>query len=628
MLRTIYQIGKNIGGDKTPWDDIVSSPVSPKDREKRKYVMPINFDLDKGEVTLSLDGMFEFDEAELVKLRSLKIQGGNNKSIYIAIDPQKQDQLIKTLFGKADKGVYPERGEFLGAIDDVAPALAGSQLYQVLTQIPSCREAFLQLIKDEEGKFSLSKCVSKGLGKQDVITLVVATVSSESLALANVPIGHLDGYETFVEKKFFSKMTKKEGTESKLCYATGEFRTDVQEAEFSNRYNINKFFVKTTINYATDFDESRYARNYQLSTDVEIALNRGSEYLLNNAVIKIAGVRHLVIPEFFNQNEIEFPIKLKAQSELLFDFASKEEVFTQEDYSETEGLYWINYIAIDSDGNYFKVGNQIKDVSQLHLKNIEQALKRSRLAFRPWLNDTSFFNLYTIYKSIPIRDDKQKNAALHLFKLLLEQRKISKQSLMTHFKELILCHWHQRYAGYANISPMDKDKFDFAARDAVFKYMAFMHALSELDLLEPTIKFKQMEDNKPSSIAQEEEAFLKAMDYSTEQKALFYLGRALHRLVSAQNQKSHKKNALDKLNYNGMDKHAIQRFANELFEASRHYGISDKIAWSWGAFGRSFDFNNWHVDPQEALFYILSGYTYLIKSKVQDENETINENQD
>ena len=49
MLRTIYQIGKSVGGDKTPWDDIVSNPVSQKDQEKRKYVMPINFDLDTGE---------------------------------------------------------------------------------------------------------------------------------------------------------------------------------------------------------------------------------------------------------------------------------------------------------------------------------------------------------------------------------------------------------------------------------------------------------------------------------------------------------------------------------------------------------------------------------------------------
>ena len=134
-------------------------------------------------------------------------------------------------------------------------------------------------------------------------------------------------------------------------------------------------------------------------------------------------------------------------------------------------------------------------------------------------------------------------------------------------------------------------------------------------------------ENVKSNIVQEEEAFLSAMGFSKEQRALFHLGRALHTMVRKQTEKGHKKNALDKLNYNGMDKQAISRFSIELFEASRHYDISNKIEWPWGAFSRNFDLQKWDMDPHEALFYILSGYTYLIKTKPQDEiNESDNQN--
>jgi len=84
---------------------------------------------------------------------------------------------------------------------------------------------------------------------------------------------------------------------------------------------------------------------------------------------------------------------------------------------------------------------------------------------------------------------------------------------------------------------------------------------------------------------------------------------------------------LDKLNYNGMDKQSIYRFANELFESSRHYDITKRIEWDWGRFSRTFNMNDWNMDSQEALFYILSGYAYGIQAKSnKEENNNDHQN--
>ncbi|MCB9265616.1 MAG: hypothetical protein H6558_11360 [Lewinellaceae bacterium] len=418
MIKTLYQIGKEISAGRDPWQDILAPPkLSPKDEEKSLYILPIEFDLDTGEVTVSKDQLEEYPKDSrraLKELRSLKIQGGNNKSIYVAVDAGKLEQLSKTLFGKADKrGQYPERGEFLEAIDKFAPQSGGTTLCKVLEEIPKCRASFLELFQDDKGKLSISKATEDfGVGRHQKIVLAYAVVSSQELGLERQHLGHLEGYEAFIERKFFPE--EEAGGKEKLCYATGEWREDVREAEFSGRYNINKFFVKTTQNYASGFNKKNYVRNYQLSNEVETYLDRGSDYLLENAVTEIAGIRHVIIPEFFQQEQINI-INLKRiseRTELLFKLKTWEEILSYLEWNtETDGLYWLTFIAIDTDRekNYFKVGSQIKDVSKLHLQNVFEAVKEAGQLFRPWLGSRYGFNLYSVYKSIPVRKEKEKH---------------------------------------------------------------------------------------------------------------------------------------------------------------------------------------------------------------------------
>ena len=124
------------------------------------------------------------------------------------------------------------------------------------------------------------------------------------------------------------------------------------------------------------------------------------------------------------------------------------------------------------------------------------------------------------------------------------------------------------------------------------------------------------------NIAEDVQSFFDAMDYQPAQSALFYLGRALNQAAHAQQQKGNKKAVLEKINYNGMDKRSIFRLSTDLFEKAKQYDIVNKMQWNLGEFNRRFDFNNWDMNPQEALFFILSGYTYGIKTKSENEDSS------
>ena len=211
-----------------------------------------------------------------------------------------------------------------------------------------------------------------------------------------------------------------------------------------------------------------------------------------------------------------------------------------------------------------------------------------------------------MYKLIPVRKDKENiNQALMLFAALLESRQIDLRKIYSHFTELILCHWYGRYRSFTNV--WQSSDFDFAARDAVYGYLAFTNTLRQLNLLK---NLPPMDNVTKENIAEDLQNFFKAMDYQPEQCALFYLGRALNQAAYAQQKKGNKKAVLEKLNYNGMDKRSIFRLSTDLFEKAKQYDIVEKMQWHLGEFNQRFNLNNWKMNPQEALFFILSGYTY------------------
>src|SRR5690606_19327946 len=146
------------------------------------------------------------------------------------------------------------------------------------------------------------------LANNERIILLYIAVKCQELGInLPTPFSHIAGHEEFLRSKFLKKKRsqKQDSTIDRLCYATGVPAPDVEGINISARYSINKMFVTTTKNYASNFNDKSFNENYQASYLAQLYLERGSNYLLNNHLVKIAGIDHIIIPTLFSHEKAD-----------------------------------------------------------------------------------------------------------------------------------------------------------------------------------------------------------------------------------------------------------------------------------------------------------------------------------
>jgi len=616
MITSLYKIGKQLNTVLPEFYSIIDYPKV--DETKKNYVLEIIFDLDKKEIIIDNSGLSEYSPNDPILLKNIKILPGNFSKIYTCVEFDKIDALKRSFFGN-------DIGEFANYIITSHPKLTDTQFYKALVKANGLKE-FASTINKKEINEKLD------LGKGNNIVLVfVSIISSELVLNKKTKFAELEGYDEFLRNEFYTTIGK-EG----LCYSNESFTNDIVSADFLARYNLNKVFVTTTKNYASNFDSKLFIKNYQISSTSRKYLDIASKYLLKNSNVRIAGISHIIIPQFLSYSNISFndiSQKLNNKIDLVFK-TSELESFTQDISGELNGLaesevYWLNFIAFESDGNYLKIINQIKDVNIFHFLKVSKAFIYTGINMKNFIGGKYIFNFGSIYHIIPEREGKaKKNRTLSLLGDILEQRKIYSEVLFDYFTELILCHYYKRYTGYKNI--FQNNEFDFAIKDSVFKYLLVFKVLQNLGLLsnhnfiEATMNNEETNNNKENFSAKIEDFFIK-MNYSDSQKAMFFLGRMLNTIAYKQYSSGHKqKPILQKINYNGMDKDNIQRLRLDLFEKGKQYNIVNKIELDDGRFTNYFNFNEWNLKPKEALFFVLSGYSFGLAVLNQDA-ENLNE---
>jgi CRISPR-associated protein Csh1 len=667
MLQTLIQIGQQVSQGRGEWEDIIDVPDFSKEKKKglRLLSATMLFDIDEMQIVLDENSIKEFSEDDAHNFKNIKIQGGNNKAIYTCVfAPKSLEQLRKTFWGILDKeGKSPERGQFREAIDKDFPQLSKSLLSLVLEKVFTLRQIFQEKFIDKENDSFLYRPPQKepekhisisqilNLGKQDYLVLLNTSIRCSELGIDSPTlICELDGYEAFMKTKFLQKEVSSSKSANKLCYATGEHYNDVGEIAFNTRYNINKMFVTTTRNYASNFSKDGFDNSYQASNEIQKLLERGSEYVLNNHSIQIAGINHCIIPHIFSQCQFAdntLMTKLTKRSELLFRVQEVKDLTLQIDDADTD-IYWLEFYGYESDGNFFKTINHIKDVSKTHFSKLLKVFQQvnrdlNEIEGMEWQNVMSrgkdapplALNFQTLYSIIPLRKDKEKkNEALVLFKSILEQRQVDAQKLLEHFVELALCHRYHRHKSFNNIYAPETISdntihFDFAIRNATYQYLAIFQVLKRLNLL------KNMEENINNNLIlideqevvpyqQKIEIFFNSMGYSEPQKAMFYLGRALNGVAYAQVKAKHiNKPILEKVNYNGMDTKSILKLYADLREKVKQYtkhNTLNTVEPNLGKFDERFQPTNWKMSSEEALFFMFSGYSFRIPVEKTTEN--------
>lgn len=654
MLDTLVKIGKWQSQGKSEWDRFLDFPkVEIEDRHGNKitnYTLSIIFDLNENEVVISQGNLKEYDDKDVKSSKGVKLKSSGSKKISTALPSKKLNQLYITFFGKPEED--DEKGNLYEAIEKDFPEILDGQFKSLLQDIFLLKEHFREQIETtkENGDKEIDiKEINKTfeLNKNEKIIYLICKVKSSKYGFDNpTSFSNISQYADFLERMYLPTEADNSKNQKikKLCYASNGLNDDVEAFSLDERFSFNKMFVTTTQNYANQFSEKNFGKNYQASLKNQEYLDVGSKYLLNNGyVVRIANLEHLILPEFLSNSKIDLDLALEGinrKSELLFnrsleklDFFNK----TIKDELKSDEPFWINFIAFDKGGKkYFKTTETIKDISKFHFENLlitlsEVSKRFENFSFIDWgevmttkieeeLVQTNF-NFSTLYRIIPIKEKSGtnpilKNRALILFKSILENRRVEKEKLYHYFIELILCHYYRRYESYTNVDWYSEKNFYFAVRDSVFKYLAFFQLLKKLNLIDME-KPITTEENI-NQYDQLENDFFEKMNFNQPQRAMFYLGRMLNSVEYLQQGKN--KTVIQKVNFNGMDKDSIQRLRIDLIEKAKQYNAMNKVIFTDQKFGKAFDYNNWELSPQEATFFILTGYSFGAGKK--SENNT------
>jgi CRISPR-associated protein Csh1 len=668
MLDTLIKIGE-LTGNSDEWHSLTFYPkIEKKDDKDIEYLIYfLIFDFDTMDIYTKLAA--KYDEERAKKHRNLNVKGGNNAAYYVTVHiPKHFEQLSKTLFGKPPKtGEKPvNKGELLDLIQKEMPVLKDGLLATVLEKIFDLKQIFHEQFPDG-AKSTLLKLE----GNSKVHLLVSAIKWTEAGLTEPKPLHQLEGYEAFILNKLLPKVTNDaQKVIRKLCYATGVFEEDVTTMSIDNRYSLNKMFVETTKNYASDFNVHKFQQNYQVSLQQQKYLEDGSKYVLEYLKLKIAGIDHCILPKFSRLMPVETPflLEIREMVELLFkqtilsDFIDKLEKVQKKTKNP---LYWLTFLGFESDGNFFKTINIIQSVNSQYFIQVLETFRKINQAFNAtdgiaWAEimtigkepKTYSFNFLSLYYLIPVRKDKEKrNIALSLFKAIFEARQLDENTIYQYFIELLLCHRFERYKAHTNIYPMEKSHFDFAVRNSVFQYLAFIKILQQLNLLKnmKQVENQQIEDVsqafKDSTIAFAEKmrytpyqkqlylefsVFFEKMGYDESQKALFYIGRILANVAYAQVQAKHKnKPILNKINYHGMDSDALDKFIMELSEKTQQYRLDGKNKWLLHRFESHFKPNSAEtksISKEKRVVYILLGYAF--KPEKPETNASANDTEE
>ena len=655
MLQTLLKIGEWQSQGKSEWDRFLDYPKAEREDKHgnpiKNYTLPIIFDLDNGEVIISQENLREYRVEDVRKALGNKMKGSNSKAICSAGLSKRLGRISQSFFGK--ERTKTENGELIESIAKEKPELLTENLKNILSKIFDLKEEFLQhTVYSPKERIDIRAINdSFDLAKGENIIFLATYLKSEEFGYKELtPFADIPNYRTFLEYSFLGDKNEKDFKKSKekLCYASGKMKENVEELNLSTRYSLNKMFVTETKNYASLFSKKKFPISYQVSAENQEKLDYASDYLLNQGYkVRIANLDHVILPQFQQNSKVNLEMALEAihrTSDILFNIPKLEDFSKNVQVEIDEEIFWLNFIAFESDGNFFKSTEIIKDVSSFHFSKILKIFsdidwKYREAGFVDWNNVMMEYdydakehvsrklNFNSLFKIIPLRKDKEKkNKALELFKTILENRKVNKSILYDYFVELVLCHYYERYKSYTSVKDYSQngkkskqDYLEWAIRDSVFKYHAFIQFLKKLNLIDmedtTTNPPKEISGNKFDQAIQK---FFIEMDMTDrkDQQAMFYLGQMLSSVESLQKEKT--KTVIQKVNFNGMEKDSIQRLRSDLIEKAKQYNSLNKAIFIDEKFGKVFHYNKWNMNPNEALFFLLTGYSFWLNTKKDD----------
>ena len=678
------KIGK-AWADEDIFSVLYQEPRLKKEEDKQEYVVFMIFDLCKNEI--------EFGEVQPYNSEAIKRYKyfGNNKAAAKQFHVVREGKDLFYLMGLWQNLRELLEAEELKTLSSLLLELnqaglihadSGSLALEKMTYViqnpdielryDAKRKRFAHKANAKTEEISMEALVRKAIGgtTKDQIALLVPQIIKKNGEIVDISI-HEDYLELI--KRFHKleeegseqaeKTKKKTVNKPEACYICGIKKDNLGCVDYSTklrRDGINKIFTTTTINYAKKIEKEGYEHNYSFCKDCFDDLRQGEKVILNRLTTRLAGERTFILPEGL-LNDFEYENINEIKQEIDFIFKPKEaEIWINGIGAQTRLLqleyFNLNFIIYDTDGNSVTVLQTISDVNSGFLIEIIDVFKKHLMTITEHLK---YFSLGSVYRVIPVKsrkDGKQVDAGrvLSFYKSILKREKV-KPGLVFHYALDALDKGLKQLAAseirnYFNLElrRFTAGKEDFYIKKIVFSYLVILQAMQEMGISDSifhnyhegeckVMDERLQQDECPETIW-DAENFLEGQHFTSEARALFYLGLIMKRVGIAQASKGHKnKPILKKVNFQGMNQKDILRFYEELVEKLRQYNkVNFYTEWLMNRFhyymGSALTQGEWHLNEHANVFFIMSGYAFQVGKKslpdLSNEEKTTVETED
>ncbi|MDF9407074.1 MAG: CRISPR-associated protein (cas_TM1802) [Pelotomaculum sp. PtaB.Bin013] len=653
-------IGDSAGDNQNVFSSIIQQ-VRGVQSDGENYVIALVFDLKTEEIYFKLQAQFSSNSAKEYNYF------GNNKAASSQYYLSRETGSLYYLLGSIWNDLYLMLKRYDMENSDLASLIVkmkDSKLVSLSPQIGNGKVNFdkFSLFKDKGLTLSLDKKKIKikdreysfdafvrmflnDDNKNNKYVLVVPAVRFENNEEEILSV-HPD-YLELVRRanKLDNNIKARKGIE-RVCYICGEKKADVL-SEYTTKFErtgINKMFTTTTINTSPFFNKSNYDDVYSMCTGCYQKLLAGEKIISRQYRSKIAGENVFIIPEgllgFFDYNHA---YKLKGSVDLAFKSNSAEEWLRDIEAAalfDDINLYSLNFIFYRTDGNSVTVLEVIEDIPTIRFQKVIKTLGDNAAILNNHLKGMS---LGQIYRAVPVRTNKSGEQldigrVLSLYKTILSGGQINTEVLFGYADEALdkglrqinkqkIDNYHnmglQYYLGYE----------DFFIKRIVMSYLVLFRTCQQLCILnQPVCFFKGKGEKELDTIdtaskkvnlsIEDMERFLENQGFSIEAKALYFLGVLINRVAIAQLQKEHKtKPILKKIQFQGMKDKDVHRLYEEVIEKLRQYGkftlfaeaVMNRFHYYYGTLDRT-----WPLSERANVFYIMSGYAYMVGKKAPD----------
>ncbi|OKO95268.1 TM1802 family CRISPR-associated protein [Geobacillus proteiniphilus] len=650
-------LGSLVPADHDPLEAKVKSLKTKIKSEERPYAVFLTFDLERQSIRIedpipfSKDILYEygyFGNNDAAQLQSylvreveslhylltsvwndlrLALQKHNMGDSRLSkwIEEMEASELLVTGNKKGRGKVCLDRFQLPGSLEGKSVTLQKENRVICIGSQKFKYEAFVHAMLEHENK-------------KDRFVLVIPAVFEQGVRIV---LSQHEDYRKLVRKINNLELPEEReedshSSEQRVCYVCQQLKPSVK-SEYTTKFSrtgINKVFTTTTINSARyKTDGYSYDDAYAICLECYRHLVNGEALIEKRFKGSIARESAFFLPEGLFEpfdydsigrikDRLDFAFQCKEAGEWL-EMVEADAEWMQHPY------FTIHIIVYRTDGTSFTVLETIEDVPALRFMQIMKTIRQASGQLKPFLQGMSLGN---IYRMVPIRETKkgeQVNVGrvLSLYKALFSGYRIRSETLFDYASEAldkgILQLSKEKIDNYRNmgLDEYHPDKVDFFIQRMAMQYLALIQVFQQLAILDrpvftPSFGTEEQDMQLYDSVEAVEQ-FLDRQGFSSEAKALFYLGCMIHRVGVEQYKKGHKtKPVLKKIHFQGMSASEVYRLYYDVLDKLRQYDAFDRYSETLiEGFHRHCGIlkeREWPLSDHANVFYIMSGYAYQV----------------